>query len=236
MASSRARRQFPPDRDATPRHEGIPVFTVENACASGSSAFNLATMALRAGSYDVALAVGVEKMNIPDKAEMFSAFDGGSNISTVASKQRDADGDWRRHRAAARSLSERPYSVFMDVYAALCRHHMKSFGTAQRQIAAVAASIGARLYHPLSRLSDLRRGTGAGFLADRLSAHATDVLADQRWRGCGRSLQRRRFEAPERRRRWGGAVLASIVQTGGARSIDEPRKIVAHLAAKKAFD
>jgi acetyl-CoA acetyltransferase len=49
--------------------EGIPVFTVENACASGSSAFNLATMALRSGSCDVALAVGVEKMNIPDKAK-----------------------------------------------------------------------------------------------------------------------------------------------------------------------
>src|SRR5471032_2670846 len=39
--------------------EGIPVFTVENACASGSSAFNLATIALRAGACDTALAVGV---------------------------------------------------------------------------------------------------------------------------------------------------------------------------------
>src|SRR2546422_6553043 len=64
--------------------EGIPVFTVENACASGSSAFNLATMALRAESCDIALAVGVEKMNIPDKAKMFSAFDGGWDVSPVA--------------------------------------------------------------------------------------------------------------------------------------------------------
>lgn len=63
--------------------EGIPVFTVENACASGSSAFNLATMALRAGSCDIALAVGAEKMNIPDKAKMFSAFDGGWDVSCV---------------------------------------------------------------------------------------------------------------------------------------------------------
>ena len=64
--------------------EGIPVFSVENACASGSSAFNLATMALRAGSCDIALAVGAEKMNIPDKAKMFSAFDGGWDVATVA--------------------------------------------------------------------------------------------------------------------------------------------------------
>ena len=63
---------------------GVPLVNVENACASGSSAFNLATMALRAGSCDIALAVGVEKMNIPDKAKMFSAFDGGWDVSTVA--------------------------------------------------------------------------------------------------------------------------------------------------------
>src|SRR5207344_2060176 len=50
--------------------EGIPVFTVENACTAGSSAFNLATLALRAGSCDIALAVGAEKMIIPDKARM----------------------------------------------------------------------------------------------------------------------------------------------------------------------
>jgi acetyl-CoA acetyltransferase len=31
-------------------------------------------------------------------------------------------------------------------------------------------------------------------------------------------------------------VLASVVQTGRSRSIDEPQKIVAHLAAKKAYD
>src|SRR5574337_881904 len=48
--------------------EGIPVFNVENACASGSSAFHLAVQSLRAGVTDVALALGAEKMNVPDKA------------------------------------------------------------------------------------------------------------------------------------------------------------------------
>ena len=38
--------------------EGIPVFNVENACASGSSAFNLALQSVKAGSCDVALALG----------------------------------------------------------------------------------------------------------------------------------------------------------------------------------
>jgi acetyl-CoA acetyltransferase len=39
----------------------IPIFNVENACASGSSAFHLAVQSLKAGSADVALALGAEK-------------------------------------------------------------------------------------------------------------------------------------------------------------------------------
>lgn len=37
--------------------DGVPVFSVENACASGSSAFHLAAQAVRAGECDVALAL-----------------------------------------------------------------------------------------------------------------------------------------------------------------------------------
>ena len=61
--------------------EGIPVYNVENACASGSSAFNLAVQSLKAGTADVALAIGAEKMNIPDKAKAFAIFEGGWDVS-----------------------------------------------------------------------------------------------------------------------------------------------------------
>ncbi|MBU6471991.1 MAG: thiolase family protein, partial [Alphaproteobacteria bacterium] len=37
------------------------------------------------------------------------------------------------------SESDRPYSKFMAIYAALCRYHMKTYGTTQRQLAAVCA-------------------------------------------------------------------------------------------------
>src|SRR5690606_17840757 len=40
----------------------IPVVNVENACAGGSTAFNLAVTFLKAGEGDVALAVGADKM------------------------------------------------------------------------------------------------------------------------------------------------------------------------------
>src|SRR5882724_5146915 len=47
------------------RHTGllwIPIVNVENACASGSTAFTMACMALAAGSVDVAIVVGAEKL------------------------------------------------------------------------------------------------------------------------------------------------------------------------------
>jgi acetyl-CoA acetyltransferase len=101
--------------------EGVPVFTVENACATGSSAFNLATLALRSGSCDIALAVGAEKMNIPDKAKMFSAFDGGWDVSTVERNKEMLLAMGEGVTPPPGTMSERPYSVFMDVYAAICR-------------------------------------------------------------------------------------------------------------------
>ena len=41
---------------------GIPVVNCANACASGATVFREAWMAIRAGAYDLALAVGVEQM------------------------------------------------------------------------------------------------------------------------------------------------------------------------------
>src|SRR5208337_3826615 len=41
---------------------GMPIINVENACATGSTAFFQAVMAVRSGMADAALAVGFEKM------------------------------------------------------------------------------------------------------------------------------------------------------------------------------
>ena len=63
--------------------EGIPVYNLENACASASSAFNLAVQAVRSGEVEVALAVGAEKMFCTDKAKMFSVFDGAWDLQDI---------------------------------------------------------------------------------------------------------------------------------------------------------
>ena len=63
--------------------ERIPVTNVENACASGSTAFHLAYTQVKAGLADVVLAVGAEKMYGLDRARMFSVFNGAWDVGDV---------------------------------------------------------------------------------------------------------------------------------------------------------
>ena len=62
---------------------GIPVFNVENACASASTAFHLAWQAVATGVHDVVLAVGAEKMTHPDKDRSFAAIGGSVDVETT---------------------------------------------------------------------------------------------------------------------------------------------------------
>ncbi|PVZ52256.1 thiolase [Pseudomonas sp. B1(2018)] len=218
--------------------EGVPVFSVENACASGSSAFNLATLALRAGQCDIALAVGAEKMNIPDKAKMFAVFDGGWDVSTVEQNKHTLLAMGEGIVPPPGTVSERPYSVFMDVYAAIARNHMLRYGTTQRQIAAVAAKNHQHSVHnPLSqfqqafRIDEVLASPAICYplttlMCSPISDGAAAVLL------CNAEGLKRLKHAGDRAVR----VLASVVQTGSNRGLDEPEKIIAHLAAKKAYD
>lgn len=119
--------------------ESIPVYNIENACASGSSAVNLAVQSLRAGSCDVALALGVEKMNIPDKVKAMSIFEAGWDVTRAEQNFENLRRMGEGVEIPPGSESDKPYSRFMSIYAGLCRYHMKTWGTTQRQIAAVCA-------------------------------------------------------------------------------------------------
>ncbi len=117
--------------------QSIPVINVENACASASSALQLACQAVAAGQTPVALAVGAEKMVIEDRQKMFSLFDTAWDVST-------ADENYRRLQAMVETPeSAQPIdgqrSLFMDIYAFLTRLHMNHFGTTQEHLAMVAA-------------------------------------------------------------------------------------------------
>jgi acetyl-CoA acetyltransferase len=131
---------------------GLPVYNVENACASGTSAFQLAVQSLRAGACDVALAIGAEKMNITDKKRALAMFEGGWDVTKSAQNEAKLLALGEGIEIPPGSESTRPYSRFMAIYAAMCRYWMKTFGTTQRQIAAISAKNHMHSVHnPLSQ-------------------------------------------------------------------------------------
>lgn len=106
---------------------GVPVFNVENACASGSTAIHLATSYLAGGAADIALVVGYEKMVHPDKAVSFHALETCSDIEEMEQVKARMGPD-----AAKRS-------VFMDLYAEKVQAYLDKSGATQRHLAQIAA-------------------------------------------------------------------------------------------------
>lgn len=63
--------------------EGVPVVNVENACASGSTAFREAVTAVRAGTSRIALVVGHEKMYVDDRNASLEALRSASDLEVT---------------------------------------------------------------------------------------------------------------------------------------------------------
>ncbi|MBC7231036.1 MAG: thiolase family protein [Actinobacteria bacterium] len=128
--------------------QGIPVMNVENACAGATSAMNGAYLGIKAGAYDVALAIGVEKMYNPeDKQAMFEMFMSNTDVEFIrgileafkADEQRKAAEAAASGEGTAKSGGGGGRSPFMDIYAMAARMHMEKYGTTQRQLAVIAA-------------------------------------------------------------------------------------------------
>jgi acetyl-CoA acetyltransferase len=86
---------------------GVPIVNVENACASASTAFHLAWMAVASGLYECVLALGVEKLSDPDKAKSLRAFNSAVDVSELAEIE-------KRLGRSSEGTSDR--SLFMDLY------------------------------------------------------------------------------------------------------------------------
>ena len=125
---------------------GIPIVNVENACASASTALFEGANYLKAGAADIVLVVGAEKLSHLDRARSLSIFDSGWDVA-VAEKSRDT-------LLALGGMDETTLpppadrrSVFMDIYAAFARQHMRLYGSTAQHFAAVAAKNHAHSVH-----------------------------------------------------------------------------------------
>jgi len=123
----------------------IPIINTENACASSSTAFHLAWLYVASGMYDVALALGVEKLYHEDKRRSYAAIGAAVDVELVqqilAQMQAQAAAKAKEPVAASApggSGAGQSRSMFMDIYAALARDHMQKYGTTKEQFAKVA--------------------------------------------------------------------------------------------------
>ena len=218
--------------------EGVPIYNVENACASGSTAVHLAVQSLRAGATDVALALGAEKMVVPDKMKTLSLFEAGWDVSTAEENYATLVRMGEGIVLPAGSESDRPYSKFMAIYAAMCRWHMKTYGTTQRQIAAVCAKNHNHSVH--NPYSQFRKPFTIEEVLDAppitypitlpMCAPMTDGAAAAII--CTEAGLKRIGADPKRCVR----IAASVIRSFTLRDMAEPEKHVSHLAALQAYE
>lgn len=134
---------------------GIPVFNVENACTSGSTAFYLAAMAIRSGEVDCAMVIGSEKMCVPQIGLLSS---GNSEIDTLLGLVTPAS------------------------FALRARRHMNEFGTTLEQMAMV--SVKSRQHSALNPIAQFSKAItveevlASPLIADPLTRLQSCPMAD----------------------------------------------------------
>ena len=121
----------------------IPVTNVENACAGASTALHLAYTGIRAGMFDVAIAVGSEKITHENKAVSLGAY---ASCMDVENFEKHIQmimevGKTFKIKIPGQEGSEpgQGRSIFMDAYAMGARWHMDRYGSTQQQLAEICA-------------------------------------------------------------------------------------------------
>ena len=107
--------------------EGIPIFNIENACASSSSALHLAAQAVACGAHDVVLCLGAEKLTHEDKSVGLAAIGTAVDVELQA--------EMAERLGSTEGAAQR--SFFMDVYAGMARDYMALSGATARDFAGV---------------------------------------------------------------------------------------------------
>jgi acetyl-CoA acetyltransferase len=115
----------------------IPMVNTENACASSSTAFQLAWLYVASGMYDVALAVGVEKMYSADRGASMANFAAGVDVEQLREIMEQLKPPSEK-KAGVESGAGKSRSMFMDIYAAGARAHMARYGTKKEHYAQIS--------------------------------------------------------------------------------------------------
>ena len=227
---------------------GKPMINVENACAGGSTALHLASLAVRSGQYGLVLALGADKIFVPDDPQKtFGAF--ATAIDVSRAEEQLARLMELRERSLAALRRERPAlarlipdgdatgarSVFMDVYAAFALWHMARYGSTPEQLAAIAAKN--HRHGAANPKAQIRVAmTTAEVLGDRLvSWPLTRSMCAPIGDGAAAAVVASDGEARVRGRGRAVRIRASTMASGTARGIDATKDDIAARAARAAW-
>jgi len=136
------------------------------------------------------------------------------------------------------SVSTKPYSVFMDIYAAMGRMHMREYGTTQRQFAAVSAKNHAHSVHnPLAQYREaytVEQVLTAAPITYPLTLPMCSPISDGAAAAivCSEAGLARLGVARNRAMR----VLASVLQTGSDRPAEALDRHLVRQGSAKAYE
>ncbi len=94
---------------------GLGIMNIENASASGSSAFREAYLTVASGAHDIAMAFGVDKIPTPSKSKT----------------------DGEKPKAAGKA-GDKSFASPVQIFADITRRYMESYGTTMDQLAGVS--------------------------------------------------------------------------------------------------
>jgi acetyl-CoA acetyltransferase len=115
----------------------IPMYNIENACASSSSAFNLAYTAVGAGVHDCVLVVGFEKLYDKDKLKSFMALGTAVDIEMAITHLENFQKKQGKTESIISSEGGKSKSIFMDMYAYYTKMYMERCGLTQEHFAKI---------------------------------------------------------------------------------------------------
>lgn len=203
---------------------GLPLVNVENACASASTAFNLAWMGVASGMHDAAIVVGAEKLAHEDKRVPMRAIGSAVDLlqlpQLLASLGQEDDG------------AGETKTLFMDIYAQLSHGYAERSGASVEDFADISVKNHRHgVHNPLAQYRELvtrEQVLGSRTISDPLTLLMCSPIGD----GAAAAV----LMSPEFAKSRGVTdpiwVLASTVLSGS----DEATDTVVERAARRAYE
>ncbi len=210
---------------------GVAILNVENACASASTAFQVAANAVASGAVDVALAVGSEVLTHEDKSRTMATFSCAVDLEAMSGMREQVERSLL-HRVPGVDGSQQ--SALMDLYAETARRFLERGGATIRDAAQVAVKNRAHAaLNPLAQfhaLTTVEQVLTSRMIADPLTLFMCAPVADGAAAAVLCSAERARSMGSEAT----AEVLASVLRSGGVGDIETHG--VAHRAAMAAYE